>query len=71
MKIKTIESQHRRDFFAIYQCEHCGHEERGIGYDDDKFHKNVIPNMPCKQCGNCSPHDYQLRQTKYAANEVV
>lgn len=26
MKIKEIISQNRRDFTAIYQCEHCGHE---------------------------------------------
>jgi len=30
MKIKKIVSQHRRDFIAIYECEHCGHEEKGV-----------------------------------------
>lgn len=43
MKIKTIESQHRRDFYAIYECEHCGHEHKGSGYDDANFHQNVVP----------------------------
>lgn len=51
MKIKTIESQSRRDFNAIYQCEHCGHEKKGSGYDDANFHNNVIPKMKCENCG--------------------
>ena len=33
MKIKKIESQMRRDFYAIYECEHCGHTNRGSGYN--------------------------------------
>lgn len=51
MKIKKIISQHRRDFQAIYECQHCGHEEKGGGYDDANFHNNVIPGMECRQCG--------------------
>lgn len=51
MKIKSIDSQHRRDFQATYGCEHCGHVTKGIGYDDTNFHNNVIPNMKCKACG--------------------
>ena len=51
MKIKKIISQHRRYFTAIYECQHCGHEERESGYDDDNFHQNVIPNMECSKCG--------------------
>lgn len=31
MKIKKITSQHRRDFQAIYVCEHCGDEHTGSG----------------------------------------
>lgn len=27
MKIQKITSQHRRDFSAIMECEHCGHTE--------------------------------------------
>ena len=52
MKIKEIKSQHRRDFYAIYECENCGYitkEERG--YDDRNFHGNVIPEMKCEKCG--------------------
>jgi predicted RNA-binding Zn-ribbon protein involved in translation (DUF1610 family) len=71
MKIKTIESQHRRDFTAIYECEHCGHTKRGGGYDDGNFHQNVIPNMVCESCGEKAPDEYRPLSTKYAAHEVV
>lgn len=71
MKIKEILSQDRRDFQAIYVCEHCGHEEKGNGYDDDHFHRNVIPNKKCKECGEKAPADYRPLGTKYAAEEVV
>ena len=54
MRIKKIKSQQRRDFYAIYECEHCGHTQRGSGYDDDNFHQNIIPKMKCKKCGE--PH---------------
>lgn len=44
MRIKKIISQNRRDFQAVYECEHCGHTEKGYGYDDEYFHREVIPN---------------------------
>lgn len=50
MKIKKILSQYRRDFQAIYECQHCGHEQKGYGYDDANFHENVIPAMKCPKC---------------------
>lgn len=71
MKIKTILSQHRRDFQAIYECEHCNTTEQGYGYDDTNFHINVIPNMKCKSCGQSSPEDYRAMTTKYADNITV
>ena len=71
MKIKTIESQSRRDFHAIYECEHCGHTQKGYGYDDDNFHRNVIPKMKCSECGKIAPDNYRPLTTKYAAHEVV
>lgn len=37
MKIKKITSQIRRDFTAIYECEHCGNTETRDGYDDDSY----------------------------------
>lgn len=72
MKILKINSQNRRDFYADMQCEHCGNIEKNVsGYDDDNFHRNVIPEMKCKHCGNVAPKDYRPMGTKYAENEVV
>lgn len=51
MKIKEIIDQHRRDFTAIYECQHCGHKVKGRGYDDAYFHNTVIPEMECRKCG--------------------
>ncbi len=65
MKIKKIISQHRRDFQAIYICEHCNEEQEKSGYDDSYFHQNVIPNMLCKKCNKISPKDYRALTTKY------
>lgn len=65
MKIKKITYQHRRDFEAIYVCEHCGHEMVAGGYDDTNFHQNVIPEMSCNNCGKTSPKDYEPLSTKY------
>ena len=65
MKIKTIESQNRRDFHAVYECEHCGHTHRGSGYDDTYFHQNVIPQMKCESCGKTAGDDYRPLATKY------
>jgi ribosomal protein L37AE/L43A len=71
MKIKEITEQSRRDFTAIYVCEHCNTEEKGYGYDDDNFHRNVIPRMPCKKCGKTANEDYRPMGTKYSADTVV
>ena len=65
MKIKEIISQSRRDFTAIYECEHCGHESKGGGYDDEYFHQNVIPKMKCEKCGEVAPTNYRPLTTKY------
>lgn len=65
MKIKTIKSQSRRDFVAIYECEHCGHEKEGSGYDDSNFHVNVIPSWNCDACGLTADKSYTPRGTKY------
>jgi len=71
MKIKKIVSQHRRDFIAIYECDHCGHEEKGCGYDDTNFHKNVIPEMECIKCGKKADEDYRPLTTKYPDDMVI
>lgn len=71
MKIKKIISQSRRDFVAIYECEHCGYEETDSGYDDANFHQNVIPEMECKKCKEKAPTDYIPRVTKYPEDMVI
>jgi len=71
MKIKEIKSQNRRDFTAVYVCEHCGHEYTGSGYDDANFHQNVVPNMVCPKCEQSAPDTYRALAPKYAAAEVV
>ena len=71
MRIQMVKNQNRRDFTAIYECEHCGNLEEGYGYDDDNFHQNVIPKMECGKCGKTSDENYRPLTTKYAAHEVV
>ena len=71
MKIKQIISQYRRDFRAIYQCEHCDHETQASGYDDGYFHNHVIPSMECEACGKTSGDEYEPRATKYPDHKVV
>lgn len=51
MHLAKKERQHRRDFVGLYDCEHCGHQQHGPGYDDENFHNNVIPAMKCHACG--------------------
>jgi transcription elongation factor Elf1 len=65
MKIQKITSQTRRDFSAIYECEHCGETRTGSGYDDANFHANVIPQMECSICGKKAPANYRPLTTKY------
>ena len=71
MKIKEIKSQHRRDFTAVYLCEHCDHEYEGSGYDDANFHENVVPNFKCPVCEKSAGENYESRSTKYAAHEII
>ncbi len=66
MKIKSIDSQHRRDYVATMECEHCGHEQIDkYGYDDANYHQNVIPKMKCDKCGKTAPDNYRPLTTKY------
>ena len=71
MKIKKILDQHRRDFNAEYECEHCGHTKKGPGYDDDHFHVEVIPLMKCTECKKTASDDYRPLATKYNEGEQV
>ena len=65
MKIKEIVYQDRRDFTAIYECEHCQYTYKGSGYDDANFHDNVIPKMKCPECDKVSTATYRALTTKY------
>lgn len=71
MKIKEMLYQNRRDFKAIFECEHCGETEKRTGYDDAFFHNQVIPDMTCKACGKKAPEDYKPQPTKYEEWETV
>ena len=71
MKIKEITRQSRRDFYAIFICEHCDFEEERSGYDDEYFHRKVIPEMVCKNCGRSSPENYRPLTTKYQDGETI
>jgi len=65
MKIKEIKSQNRRDFQAIFECEHCGNTIKRSGYDDEYFHNYVIPKMVCNACGKTASDTYRPLATKY------
>lgn len=71
MKIKKITSQIRRDFTAILECEHCNKTQEVDGYDDDYYHRNVIPTIKCNSCGLTAGDDYRPLATKYSENQVV
>ncbi len=71
MKIKRIVAQNRRDFVAVYECEYCGHEREGTGYDDSYFHRVVVAEMKCPACDRAAPSDYRPLGTKYPAGQVV
>lgn len=71
MKIKKIIEQYRRDFTALYECEHCGTAHESYGYDDDNFHWNVIPRMICSNCGAAADKDYRPLTTKYPADMTI
>ena len=68
MKIQKFISQSRRDFQAIYECEHCGYTEEGYGYDDTYFHQNVIPKKICPKCGKIAPENHRPFAPKYPDN---
>jgi len=71
MKIKQILEQHRRDFIALYECEHCGKIYQSDGYDDENFHKNVIPKIKCRYCDKKADENYRPLTTKYKEWEQV
>lgn len=52
-------SQYRRDFRAIFECEHCESEIERPGYDDAHFHSHVIPNLKCDMCGEKAKKEFR------------
>ena len=70
MRIQKIIHRHRREFTAIYECEHFLHTYEGPGYDDGFFYWSVIPDWKCDSCGKKAKADYHP-MAKYAAHEVV
>lgn len=71
MVIQKMLSRSRRDFTAIYACEHCGHTHEGRGYDDSNYHQNVIPAMKCPECQKTAGDDYVPQTTKYPDGQQV
>jgi len=71
MKIKKITFQSRRDFHAIYECEHCGEVKEGSGYDDSYYHNYVIPAMTCEVCGKTAPESYRGLAPKYSEDTII
>ena len=72
MHIETILTQNRRDFTATFRCEHCTEAVEKRGYDDDHFHRNVVPNMPCPSCGLTADSDtFRPLGTKYPEGQTV
>ena len=71
MHIRHIMSQHRRDFYAVYKCEHCGHEVKGDGYDDTNFHHNVVPKMACENCGRKAEDTSRAATPRYPDDYTI
>ena len=73
MRIKKIVEQTRRDFTAVYECDHddCDHEETGSGYDDKFFHETVVPDMVCPKCGRKAGEGFRALATKYPESMTV
>ncbi|HIE4430010.1 TPA: hypothetical protein ACXM9H_000981 [Burkholderia multivorans] len=64
MFIKTILSQHRNDFTATLECEHCHSTQKlDSGYHDAFYHNKVIPAIDCHSCGK--RRDGSVGQSEY------
>lgn len=51
MIIQKITDEHRNDFSAILECEHCGATSLlTSGYHDNRYHTKVIPAFMCEKC---------------------
>ncbi len=71
MHIEKILRRSRRDFTAVYRCEHCDRTVEKSGYDDAYFHTVVVPDMDCDGCGKVASDTYTPTRTRYAEGEVI
>lgn len=74
MKIKAIKSQNRHDLYGTLECEGCGHEQKFVGYDDDNYHRNVVPTIKCGTCEKSAAElgvETRPLGTKYPAQQTV
>lgn len=75
MFIRKINSQHRRDFRADFECEGCGYIDKNkSGYDDEYYHKSVVPKLVCPNCGKSAIDlgtDYRPLTPKYPEGMTV
>ena len=71
MHIKRVLDQNRRDITAVFACEHCGHEHEKYGYDDEHFHRKVVPAMECPSCGRKQESPLRPMGTRYPDAQVV
>ena len=51
MNIKEIKEQLGNDLFGTMYCEHCGNDQKLVGYADNYFFTKVLPSYHCKKCG--------------------
>lgn len=54
MKIEKYTYRNRNDFKAIFKCEACGAEDEAWGYDEAYYHKHILPDAKCEECGKSS-----------------
>ena len=71
MHIAKYTWRSRRDFKAVYRCEHCDATVEKSGDDDAYFKREVIPGMVCDGCGKRAGDAYVPNRTRYAEGEVI
>ena len=64
MKLRIVsENSYSRDYYADFECEHCGHKSLGVPcYNDANFDNNVIPNALCPKCNKSSSGETKEEQ---------
>jgi len=70
MKIHEITWQHRNDFRAILECEHCQSQQDLIdGYSDQNYYSEVLPKIVCVSCGKnaCGETSWHIQAKQLTA----